>query len=221
MFQNWTLAVAAYNCGERRIQAEIVKQKTSSYYFLKLPQETERYVFQDSGHKGGFGKPREIRLSPSQRGRLSTDHFRKGERQPSRSDADLVSGGGCRGYLPGTEGAQSLPGFGCDPERGPYYTGSRGQRKASSRKGWRSGNPRLSRSSWCIKSRGVRRSTRSPGSTIRQDSRFAAGTILQAVKYVSDKSSKFTGRMEIYRRRKVFMKRRFLFASSVLSGLLP
>jgi len=45
LFQNWTLAVAAYNCGEKRIQAEIAKQKVNSYYFLKLPQETERYVF--------------------------------------------------------------------------------------------------------------------------------------------------------------------------------
>lgn len=44
-FENWTLAVAAYNCGEKRIQAEIARQKTRSYYLLKLPQETERYVF--------------------------------------------------------------------------------------------------------------------------------------------------------------------------------
>jgi len=45
MFQNWTLAIAAYNCGERRIQVEIGRQKADSYYYLKLPQETERYVF--------------------------------------------------------------------------------------------------------------------------------------------------------------------------------
>lgn len=45
LFQNWTLAAAAYNCGEKRIQAEMGKQKTNNYYFLKLPQETERYVF--------------------------------------------------------------------------------------------------------------------------------------------------------------------------------
>ncbi len=44
-FQNWTLAIAAFNCGERRIQVEIGKQKTNTYYSLKLPQETERYVF--------------------------------------------------------------------------------------------------------------------------------------------------------------------------------
>src|SRR5271169_6123904 len=45
VFQNWTLAIAAFNCGERRIQVETGKQKTNNYYFLKLPQETERYVF--------------------------------------------------------------------------------------------------------------------------------------------------------------------------------
>ena len=45
MFQNWTVAIAAFNCGERRIEVEIGKQKAKSYYFLKLPQETERYVF--------------------------------------------------------------------------------------------------------------------------------------------------------------------------------
>jgi hypothetical protein len=45
LFQNWTLAIAAYNCGEKRIQAEIVKQRVGSYYSLKLPQETERYIF--------------------------------------------------------------------------------------------------------------------------------------------------------------------------------
>jgi hypothetical protein len=45
VFQNWTLAIAAFNCGERRIQVEMGKQKVNSYYCLKLPQETERYVF--------------------------------------------------------------------------------------------------------------------------------------------------------------------------------
>jgi membrane-bound lytic murein transglycosylase D len=44
-FQNWTLAIAAYNCGEQRIQVAIEKQRVNSYYFLKLPHETERYVF--------------------------------------------------------------------------------------------------------------------------------------------------------------------------------
>ncbi|MCE5336475.1 MAG: transglycosylase SLT domain-containing protein [Desulfobacteraceae bacterium] len=43
--QNWTLAIAAYNCGERRVQDEMKRQKAQSFYLLKLPQETERYIF--------------------------------------------------------------------------------------------------------------------------------------------------------------------------------
>ncbi len=43
-FQNWALAIAAYNCGEQRIHDEIRRQKSRSYYNLKLPNETERYV---------------------------------------------------------------------------------------------------------------------------------------------------------------------------------
>jgi membrane-bound lytic murein transglycosylase D len=45
LFQNWTLALASYNCGERRVQDEMKKQKVSSYYSLRLPLETERYIF--------------------------------------------------------------------------------------------------------------------------------------------------------------------------------
>lgn len=72
MFQNWTLAIAAYNCGERRIQVEIGKQKTNSYYFLKLPQETERYVFRilaikevlENPEKYGYHLPRGAGYQP-------------------------------------------------------------------------------------------------------------------------------------------------------------
>lgn len=44
-FQNWTVAIAAYNCGERRVQDEMRRQKVNDYYLLKLPLETERYIF--------------------------------------------------------------------------------------------------------------------------------------------------------------------------------
>lgn len=44
-FRNWTLAIAAYNCGENRIENEMKRQKVNSYYSLKLPLETERYIF--------------------------------------------------------------------------------------------------------------------------------------------------------------------------------
>ncbi|MCE5243552.1 MAG: transglycosylase SLT domain-containing protein [Syntrophobacteraceae bacterium] len=45
MFNNWTLAIAAYNCGEKRIQDEVRRQRIADYYSLKLPNETERYIF--------------------------------------------------------------------------------------------------------------------------------------------------------------------------------
>jgi membrane-bound lytic murein transglycosylase D len=45
LFQNWTLAIAGYNCGEKRVQDEMKRQKVNSYYQLRLPLETERYIF--------------------------------------------------------------------------------------------------------------------------------------------------------------------------------
>lgn len=44
-FGSWNLAVAAYNCGEGRLKGEMKKQKITDYYKLKLPNETERYMF--------------------------------------------------------------------------------------------------------------------------------------------------------------------------------
>lgn len=44
MFDNWTLAIAAYNCGEGRVKREMGNQKATDYYSLKLPLETERYI---------------------------------------------------------------------------------------------------------------------------------------------------------------------------------
>jgi len=45
IFGSWPLAMAAYNCGERRVRQAIEQQKVTDYYQLKLPTETERYVF--------------------------------------------------------------------------------------------------------------------------------------------------------------------------------
>lgn len=45
MFGSWTLAAAAYNCGEERIKKEIDEQKVNNFYYLSLPLETERYIF--------------------------------------------------------------------------------------------------------------------------------------------------------------------------------
>ncbi len=44
-FGSWALAMAAYNCGEIRMRKEIAEQGVRDYYRLKLPRETERYIF--------------------------------------------------------------------------------------------------------------------------------------------------------------------------------
>jgi membrane-bound lytic murein transglycosylase D len=43
-FHNWPLALAAYNCGEGRVQKAIEKQGVTNYYHLDLPDETDQYV---------------------------------------------------------------------------------------------------------------------------------------------------------------------------------
>jgi len=42
---SWTLSAAAYNMGEKGLEAEILTQKNKHYYHLYLPLETQRYVF--------------------------------------------------------------------------------------------------------------------------------------------------------------------------------
>ena len=44
-FGSWTLAAAAFNCGNGRITRTIEDQKVHSYYDMLLPAETERYVY--------------------------------------------------------------------------------------------------------------------------------------------------------------------------------
>jgi membrane-bound lytic murein transglycosylase D len=45
LFGQWTLAMAAYNCGEDRVREEMVQQGENDFYRLALPKETERYIF--------------------------------------------------------------------------------------------------------------------------------------------------------------------------------
>lgn len=45
MFGTWSLALAAYNAGEKRILKEIKEQGIKDYYRMELPTETERYIF--------------------------------------------------------------------------------------------------------------------------------------------------------------------------------
>ena len=45
LFGSWTLALAAYNCGEKTLEKEIEEQQVVDYYRLNLPLETERFIF--------------------------------------------------------------------------------------------------------------------------------------------------------------------------------
>ena len=44
-FGSWTLAAAAFNCGNGRISKTKEEQRVDSYYDMLLPEETQRYVF--------------------------------------------------------------------------------------------------------------------------------------------------------------------------------
>ncbi|MBU1397759.1 MAG: transglycosylase SLT domain-containing protein [Proteobacteria bacterium] len=50
-FGTWTLAFAAYNCGEARLEKEIKVQRVKDYYRLELPFETERFIFRIAAAK--------------------------------------------------------------------------------------------------------------------------------------------------------------------------
>jgi len=57
VFDSWTLSVAAYNVGMTRIQSEMRRQKINDYYYLELPEETERYLFRAIAAKLILSKP--------------------------------------------------------------------------------------------------------------------------------------------------------------------
>ena len=44
-FGSWTLAAAAFNCGNGRITKTQEEQRVDSYYDMMLPEETQRYMF--------------------------------------------------------------------------------------------------------------------------------------------------------------------------------
>jgi membrane-bound lytic murein transglycosylase D len=56
-YNSWSLAIAAYNCGDRRILDESRLQGVRDYYLMKLPQETERYVFRIIAIKAVLSNP--------------------------------------------------------------------------------------------------------------------------------------------------------------------
>ena len=77
-FHTWALALAAYNGGETRIRKAIREQKTSDYYRLNLPLETERYIFRiaaikivmENSDRYGYHFPPERAYKPQQYDRI-------------------------------------------------------------------------------------------------------------------------------------------------------
>jgi membrane-bound lytic murein transglycosylase D len=57
-FNSWTLSMAAYNVGENRVRKEIDLQKSTNYFYLDLPLETERYVYKIAVAKIILSDPR-------------------------------------------------------------------------------------------------------------------------------------------------------------------
>lgn len=71
-FTTWSLALAAYNCGEKRVSDAMSEQKSNDYYHLSLPQESERYLYRlaaikiilDNPEAYGFKLPSEQCYQP-------------------------------------------------------------------------------------------------------------------------------------------------------------
>jgi hypothetical protein len=57
LFGSWTMAAAAYNMGEDRLQEEKENQRVENYYHLYLFQETQRYIFKIIAAKLIFSDP--------------------------------------------------------------------------------------------------------------------------------------------------------------------
>jgi hypothetical protein len=56
-FGSWALAMAAYNCGEKRLRREVAEQGVKDYYHLYLPRETMRYLFRIMAAKIILSRP--------------------------------------------------------------------------------------------------------------------------------------------------------------------
>lgn len=55
---SWTLAAAAYNAGNYGVSKRLKAQEVNNYYDVKLPDETERYVFRILALKEVIGNPK-------------------------------------------------------------------------------------------------------------------------------------------------------------------
>jgi len=56
-YRSWSVALAVYNCGDKRVLEEMRAQGVRDYYHLKLPLETERYVMRVLAIKAVLGNP--------------------------------------------------------------------------------------------------------------------------------------------------------------------
>ena len=56
-FSSWTLAVAAYYCGDKKLQEAIKDQKTSNPYLLHLPAGTETNIYRIIAIKAALTNP--------------------------------------------------------------------------------------------------------------------------------------------------------------------
>jgi membrane-bound lytic murein transglycosylase D len=65
-FRTWSLAMAAYNCGENRVRKEVELQGVRNYYFLDLPAETERYVYKIAVAKTILSDPERYGFLPDE-----------------------------------------------------------------------------------------------------------------------------------------------------------
>jgi len=71
-FNDWPLALAGYNAGERRVSTALREQGVTEYYRLVLPAETERYLFRilaaklilEAPERYGFTVPPQERYAP-------------------------------------------------------------------------------------------------------------------------------------------------------------
>lgn len=59
-FNNWTLVAASYNVGYTGLKKRMNKQKANDYYNLKLPEETQRYMYRILAFKKIICNPAEF-----------------------------------------------------------------------------------------------------------------------------------------------------------------
>ncbi len=71
LFNSWTLAAAAYNLGEDRLQEEKTRQQVENYYDFHLPAETSRYILKIIAVKLIFSNPARYGFHL-----LEEDHYR-------------------------------------------------------------------------------------------------------------------------------------------------